>query len=84
VAGPDGNLWFTDLGTNELRRMTPSGVVSGFGVGKGYRQLEGIVAGPGYSVWFAETHANSIARHSIRGGSAGRSARSSSPPGHLQ
>ena len=23
IAGPDGNLWFTDMGTNKIGRMTP-------------------------------------------------------------
>jgi streptogramin lyase len=39
--------------------------VTEFAVGQGYRQLEGIAAGPDDNVWFAETHANTIARHPL-------------------
>jgi len=46
VAAADGNVWFTDLGTNPLRRIRPSGKVTDLAVGKGYRQLDGIAAGP--------------------------------------
>jgi streptogramin lyase len=28
AAGPDGNLWFTKQGANEVARITPAGVVN--------------------------------------------------------
>jgi hypothetical protein len=31
--GPDGNLWFTDVGQNQIGRITPAGVVTFFGTG---------------------------------------------------
>jgi streptogramin lyase len=70
AAGADGNIWFSEEGTGKIGRITPSGVVSGFGVGSGYRQLEGLAAGPDGAVWFADTHANSIARHLLGRGTA--------------
>jgi streptogramin lyase len=30
VAGPDGNIWFTNRGNNSIGRITPAGVVSNF------------------------------------------------------
>jgi streptogramin lyase len=30
VAGPDGNLWFTDPGNNQIDRVTPAGVITQF------------------------------------------------------
>lgn len=30
TAGPDGNLWFTDSGANQIERITPGGIVMGF------------------------------------------------------
>jgi virginiamycin B lyase len=52
VAGPDGNLWFTEL-YGRIGRITPSGVVTEF---KGLPQLlGGIAAGPDGALWFNET-----------------------------
>src|SRR5207302_5043325 len=62
VAAGDGSLWFTDLGTNKVGRITVTGRVTERSVGGGYRQLEGLAAGDGRTVWLAETHANTVAR----------------------
>jgi streptogramin lyase len=42
--------------------MTTSGAVKTYGVGGGYRQLQGIAAGPDGNIWFTETHANTVSR----------------------
>ena len=70
VAAPDGNLWFTDLGTNRIGRVTMTGEVKDYAVGGGYRQLQGIAAGPDGNVWFTETHANTVSRHTLDRSSA--------------
>jgi streptogramin lyase len=51
VAGPDGNLWFTELGGNRVARMTPTGTVTEFpvAVGSGVR---GIVPASDGNLWF--------------------------------
>ena len=33
TAGPDGDLWYTELGANQVARITPAGVVSEFSSG---------------------------------------------------
>jgi streptogramin lyase len=61
VAGPDGNVWFTDRYRNTLNRLTPAGVLTPF-------QLQGetddfpggaapadIVLGSDGKLWFTET-----------------------------
>jgi streptogramin lyase len=39
--------------------------VKDYAVGDGYRQLQGIAAGPDGNVWFTETHANTVSRHTL-------------------
>jgi len=62
AAGPDGNLWFTNLGNNSVGRVTPAGVVSNF-TGSGISDPFGIAAGPDGNLWFT------MNRPGIRGGS---------------
>lgn len=53
VAGPDGNLWFTNFGNRSIGRITTDGVVTTFGAG----QINGpvaIAAGPDGNVWFTD------------------------------
>jgi streptogramin lyase len=63
VAGPDGNLWFTDDGIPAVGRITPQGKITEFtrltlgsGRKRTFAQLgsvaEDLVAGPGGEVWF--------------------------------
>jgi len=49
-------------GHHKVGRLTTSGKVTELAVGTGYRQLEGIADGTAGTIWFAETHGNSIAR----------------------
>jgi streptogramin lyase len=52
AAGPDGNMWFTEL-FGRIGRITPSGAVTEF---KGLPQLVGgIAAGPDGALWFNES-----------------------------
>jgi len=37
TAGPDGNLWFTEPGTNRIGRITPTGTVTEFSAGITHR-----------------------------------------------
>ena len=61
--GPDGNLWFTENGTDRIGRITPYGVVTEFSVGitPGARPT-GITAGPDGNMWFTEYAGNRIGR----------------------
>ncbi len=55
VAGPDGNLWFTETTTGKIGRITPTGVVTEFsnGITANSRPF-GITVGPDGNLWFTE------------------------------
>jgi streptogramin lyase len=63
VAGPDGNLWFTEYFSDGIGRITPEGVVTEFttGLTLGGGPLA-ITAGPDGNVWFSEVNANVVGR----------------------
>ncbi len=61
VAGPDGNLWFTDLGTSEVGKITPAGQPTVYSTGLTPNSSpEGITTGPDGNLWFVETGADKI------------------------
>jgi streptogramin lyase len=63
TAGPDGNIWFTEVRSNRIGRITPSGFVTEFSTGiTAGSELLGIAAGPDGNVWFAEGTGNRIGR----------------------
>ena len=57
TTGPDGNLWFTSLGTKpqigKVGRMTPAGVVNEFSLPSNSFS-NSITAGPDGNLWFKE------------------------------
>ncbi|MBV8459352.1 MAG: hypothetical protein JO009_00520, partial [Candidatus Eremiobacteraeota bacterium] len=57
--GPDGALWFTQLGASQIGRITTDGVMSEFPI-RGDVHPNGIVTGPDGNLWFAETSAGLI------------------------
>jgi streptogramin lyase len=63
VRGPDGNLWFTDVGGNAIWRFDPLTTtytkfpVPTQGAFSGNVQPTGIVAGPDGNIWFTENNA---------------------------
>jgi virginiamycin B lyase len=70
VAGPDGNLWFTDSGNNQIDRVTPQGQVTTFSLPT-HTASDGttddpspddIVAGPDGNLWFTEFGVDRIGR----------------------
>ena len=63
AAGPDGNLWFTEVDGDAIGRITPSGVVTEFldGISSGSGPL-GITPGPDGNLWFTEYDAGRIGR----------------------
>jgi virginiamycin B lyase len=52
AAGPDGNLWFTELGSNKVARVTTSGTFTEWPVPIQYGYPRGIAAGPDGNLWF--------------------------------
>ncbi|HTD38880.1 MAG TPA: hypothetical protein VK669_15320, partial [Candidatus Limnocylindrales bacterium] len=55
AAGPDGNVWFTELRTNRVGKITPAGTVTEFsaGISPGATPW-GIAAGRDGNLWFTE------------------------------
>jgi len=63
AAGPDGNVWFTELGANRIGRITPAGAVSEFSAGISAKAgLNGIAAGADGNLWFTEQSLDRIGR----------------------
>jgi virginiamycin B lyase len=76
ATGPDGALWFTQIGFNnggefhcgvcfaggEIGRLTTSGTISEFLVPDDTSQPRGITPGPDGAIWFTEYRANKIGR----------------------
>jgi streptogramin lyase len=55
--GPDGNLWFAELGANTIGKITPLG-----GIATAKSHPEGVTAGPDGNVWFVEESGSKIGR----------------------
>src|SRR6266568_3577588 len=70
TAGPDGNLWFTEIvfGVGEIGRITPSGRFTEFPIPTASSMPEGITAGPDGNLWFTEESAGKIGRITTGGG----------------
>jgi streptogramin lyase len=54
TTGPDGNIWFTDGGNNQIGRMTPAGVFTGFNLPIANSGPVDITTGPDGALWFTE------------------------------
>src|SRR6266571_1442919 len=67
TAGPDGNLWFTENGSNQIGRLSPSGTITEFPVPTASSSPAGIAAGPDGNLWFTENGSDQIGRISPSG-----------------
>lgn len=66
TAGPDCNVWFTELGNGgKVGRITPTGTITEFPVPSPHGSLLGITTGPDGSLWFVAV--NSIYRMTVTG-----------------
>jgi hypothetical protein len=63
TAGPDGNLWFTEVAANRIGQITPLGVVTEFsaGISPGAQPVA-IAAGHDGNLWFTENGGDRIGR----------------------
>lgn len=52
VAGPDGNIWFTERGANKIGRVTPDGVITEFDALDGLTSPDWITVGPDGNLWY--------------------------------
>jgi streptogramin lyase len=67
VAGPDGNLWFTEFQGNKIGRITTAGVVSEFAIPTSNSFPLDIAAGPDGALWFTEDSACKVGRITVAG-----------------
>ena len=63
--GSDGNLWFTEVQTSKLGRVTPTGCVTEFSLN--YRAAEGLTAGSDGALWFTQPGERQIGRMTTSG-----------------
>jgi streptogramin lyase len=52
--GPDGNLWFTEMSTDKIGRITPKGAITEFSLPTTSSGLWDITAGSDGNLWFTE------------------------------
>ncbi len=63
TTGPEGNLWFTDSGTNSIGRITTGGHITEFSLPITSRHPRSIAPGPDGNLWFtSETGKDEIGR----------------------
>src|SRR6266545_890743 len=67
TSGPDGALWFTELGASRIGRITTAGVISEFTVPTTSSGPFGIAAGPDGELWFTEGFGNKVGRITTSG-----------------
>jgi virginiamycin B lyase len=67
TAGPDGNIWFTELAANKIGQITPTGVVTEFPVPTAASSPREITTGPDGNLWFTEEDGNNIAQMTTAG-----------------
>jgi hypothetical protein len=67
TAGPDGNLWFTEIQSNKIGRISPTGTISEFSLPTAGSVPGDIALGPDGNLWFTEIQSNKIGRISPTG-----------------
>ncbi|MBV8774169.1 MAG: Virginiamycin B lyase, partial [Deltaproteobacteria bacterium] len=69
AAGPDGNVWFSELRASKIGRITPAAEISSFNLGSG-ALADRITAGPDDAIWFTDPAGNRIGRLGLDGTTA--------------
>jgi streptogramin lyase len=60
ASGPDGNLWFTEAGANNIGRITPGGAFTEFPIPMPASQPQDIASGPDGNLWFTQPGVDNI------------------------
>ena len=60
IKGPDGNLWFTEVG--KIGKITTDGAITEYAIPTANTGTPGITAGPDGNVWFIESPGNKIGK----------------------
>lgn len=61
-AGPDGNMWVTELVGNKIARVTPDGEVTELNIPTRNSRPIAVVPGPDGNMWFTEEAGNKVGR----------------------
>ena len=69
AAGPDGNIWFSELRQSRIGRITPAAEISTFDLGSG-ALADRLTAGPDGAIWFTDPAGNRIGRLGLDGTTA--------------
>src|SRR5439155_25599445 len=69
AAGPDGNLWFSELRSSAIGRITLAAEISSFELGSGSLAVR-LTAGPDGAIWFTDPAVNRIGRLALDGTTA--------------
>jgi streptogramin lyase len=56
ASGPDGNLWFTEQGADQIGKLTPGGTFSSYPLPDLDSYPAAITAGPNGALWFTESY----------------------------
>jgi streptogramin lyase len=64
--GPDGKVWFTEVGTSKIGKIGTSGTVTEYSLPSGSKPW-GIAAGPDGKLWFTDSGTSKIGRISTSG-----------------
>ena len=67
AAGRDGNLWFTEMDTNRIGKITVGGVITEYNIPTSGSAPYGIASGPDGNLWFTEQQASQIGRITTSG-----------------
>lgn len=67
TAGPDGNLWFTEAGSDEIGRITTAGAIVEFVVPGAGSAPADIAAGADGALWFTEAGSAQVGRITTAG-----------------
>jgi streptogramin lyase len=67
IAGPDGNLWFTEGNTNKIGRVSISGAFTEFSIPTASASPNNMHVGSDGNIWFSEFDANKIGRITMNG-----------------
>ncbi|MHB8147742.1 MAG: virginiamycin B lyase family protein [Vulcanimicrobiaceae bacterium] len=67
AAGPDGNLWFTEVNASKIGKITTSGTFTEYATPTSGAYPWGIAAGPDGNLWFTEENAGKIGKITTSG-----------------
>ncbi len=67
TSGPDGALWFTEIGRGKIGRITTSGTISEYPLPSVSSAPKGITTGPDGALWFVEALGNQVGRITTAG-----------------